>query len=95
MIKLKTVEIEKRLKEVPNWILNQNKIQRNFKFKDFNECMVYINKIADIANELNHHPEWFNVYNNLDITLTIHDVKGLSELDFNFAKKIDSLIEKI
>lgn len=94
MRKLEKIEIEEQLKNVPKWILSKNKIQRKFDFKDFNECMLYINKIASIANELNHHPEWYNVYNRLEITFTTHDVSGLSDLDFIFAKKIDVLISK-
>ena len=92
MKKLERNEIERQLKRIPNWAFNEYKIQKTLTFNDFNDCMVYINKIAHIANELNHHPEWCNVYNRLDITLTSHDVNGLSDLDFIFAEKIDLLI---
>lgn len=86
-------EIEINLKKTNEWELIGNTIKKEFVFKDFIETIKIINEIADIANKLNHHPEWFNVYNKLEITLTTHDVNGLSDLDFNFAKKIDSLIE--
>jgi 4a-hydroxytetrahydrobiopterin dehydratase len=95
MEKMTKEEVNKSLQTINNWELNDNSIQKKFTFKDFNEAIKVINQIADIANELNHHPELFNVYNKLEITLTTHDVNGLSELDFNFAKKVDSLIEKI
>ena len=48
-----------------------------------------MNKVAALAEDMNHHPEWFNVYNKVDITLATHDVGGLSELDFKMAKAID------
>lgn len=95
MEKLESKTIEEQLKKVSDWNLNGSKIHRSLIFKDFNECMFYINKIANIANELNHHPEWFNVYNKLDITLTSHDINGLSNLDFIFAEKVNSLISNI
>lgn len=95
MRKLERKEIESQLKGLSKWKLKNSKIEKHFTFNDFNECMLYINKIADIANELNHHPEWFNVYNKLHITLTSHDVDGLSDLDFIFAHKINLLMSTL
>ena len=95
MEKLTQKKIEASLKTINNWKLVDNSIQKHFIFNDFNEAMDIVNKIAEIANELNHHPEWYNVYNKLEITLNTHDVNGLSELDFTFAKKINLLIENL
>ncbi len=94
MKKLTKEEVDKSLQIINNWELIDNSIQKKFTFKDFNEAMKTINQIAEIANELNHHPEWFNVYNKLEIKLTTHDVNGLSKIDFKFAKKVDSLTQK-
>ena len=92
MRKLAENEIQEQLENLSNWTLNNKSITNTYTFKDFNEAMEVINKIALIANELNHHPEWSNVYNNLSITLTTHDANGLSDLDITFAKKVDLLI---
>lgn len=91
MIKLTNEEITNKLPTINNWKQIENSLQKKFQFKGFEETMTIINKIAKIANELNHHPEWFNVYNKLEITLTTHDVNGISELDFDFAKKVDAI----
>lgn len=94
MEKLKREEIDFKLKTINDWKLIGDSIQKKFVFKDFEEAMIIINQIAKIANDLNHHPEWFNVYNQLEITLNTHDVNGLSDLDFTFAKKVDLITEK-
>ncbi len=66
-------------------------IQKNFKFKNFVEAFGFMTKTALFAEKWNHHPEWFNVYNTVEVTLTTHDVGGLSELDLKLARKMDSL----
>ncbi|WJF90330.1 4a-hydroxytetrahydrobiopterin dehydratase [Paraburkholderia bonniea] len=66
-------------------------IQRNLRFADFNEAFGFMTRVAIKAQEMNHHPEWFNVYNTLDITLSTHDVDGLSERDIKLARFIDAL----
>ncbi len=64
-------------------------IARSFKFKTFNEAFAFMTRVALKAERMDHHPEWFNVYNRVDIALTTHDCNGLSALDVALAKFID------
>ena len=66
-----------------------NDIFREFIFKDFKESLQFINKIGVLAEEQNHHPELFNVYNKVNIRLSTHDANGVTDKDFNLAKAID------
>ena len=68
---------------------NRDAIQKSFRFKDFNEAFGFMGRIALMAEKLDHHPEWFNVYNQVDITLSTHDAGGVSERDIALAKFID------
>lgn len=68
-------------------------IQKTFKFKNFIEAFGFMTRAAIWAEKWNHHPEWFNVYNRVEVTLTTHDVDGLSDLDIKLAKKMDALAE--
>lgn len=67
-------------------------IHRSFEFKDFSEAFAFMARVALIAEKRDHHPEWFNVYNKVEITLTTHDADGLSLRDVNMAKDIDALL---
>ena len=67
-------------------------MKRSFRFKDFNEAWGFMNRVALLAEAQDHHPEWFNVYNKVDIALTTHDAGGLSARDMRLAKAIDALI---
>ena len=66
-------------------------ITRQFKFADFNEAFGFMTRVAIKAQEMDHHPEWFNVYNKVDITLSTHDAGGLTERDIKLARFIDSI----
>jgi 4a-hydroxytetrahydrobiopterin dehydratase len=76
-----------------DWILKDEKITKEFQFKDFSACFGFMSRIAIEAEKMDHHPEWFNVYNRVEITLTTHDCKGLSMRDIALAKKIDDFAE--
>ena len=69
-------------------------ITKDFKFSDFKSAFSFMTKVALKAEELGHHPEWSNVYNKVSITLTTHDVKGMSEKDIKLGKYIDNQYEK-
>ena len=77
-----------------NWKEENNSLKRNFKFEDFIEAWSFMTKVAMIAEKMNHHPEWSNVYNKVEIKLTTHD-KGntVTDKDRELAKKIDELIQ--
>ena len=61
-------------------------LQKSFKFDDFNQAFGFMSRVALKAEQMNHHPEWFNVYNRVDVTLSTHDAGGVTELDFKLAK---------
>ncbi len=69
-------------------------ITREFKFSDFKTAFSFMTKVALKAEQIGHHPEWYNVYNKVLITLTTHDVNGLSEKDIELGKYIDNQYEK-
>ncbi len=75
------------------WKEENNSLKRSFTFKDFIEAWAFMTQVALIAEKMNHHPEWRNVYNTVDIALTTHD-KGntITEKDRELAKKIDALV---
>lgn len=66
-------------------------ITKRFVFADFNEAFGWMARVAMVAEKMDHHPEWFNVYRTVDVTLSTHDVGGLSELDIALAKAMDRL----
>ena len=80
------------LAELSDWgqVEDRDAIEKSFKFKSFSEAWGFMNRVALAAEKLNHHPEWFNVYNRVDILLSTHDCGGLSELDIKLAKRIDT-----
>ncbi|ALM90344.1 MULTISPECIES: 4a-hydroxytetrahydrobiopterin dehydratase [Alteromonas] len=78
------------LEENERWTLSDNAIEKTFTFKSFIRAFGWMSQIAIWAEKLKHHPEWFNVYNRVEVKLTTHDVGGLSELDFKLATKMES-----
>lgn len=74
------------------WTLVEGRdaVFKKFMFSDFKECFQFMTELADKAEQLNHHPEWFNVYNQLEITWSTHDCQGLSTLDIEMAKFCDA-----
>lgn len=88
-------EAKKLLQQIPQWQLNQQttEIRRDFKFKNFYETMAFVNAIAWIANQQDHHPDLEVGYNYCHIRYNTHAIKGLSQNDFICAAKIDGLIK--
>jgi 4a-hydroxytetrahydrobiopterin dehydratase len=74
------------------WNIVDNKLSKTFKFKSFIRAFGWMSQIAIWAEKLNHHPEWFNVYNKVVVQLTTHDVGGISELDFKLAEKMELIV---
>jgi len=70
---------------------SRDAIQKTFKFKDFNEAFGFMTRVAIRADQLDHHPEWFNVYNRVEVLLATHDVDGVSELDVRMATFMDDV----
>lgn len=93
---VKKLEGEKkleRLAELDGWTMvdGRDAIFKELKFKNFSETFAFMTRVAIKAEKMIHHPEWFNVYNRLEITLSTHDCGGLSENDIKLAKYIDSI----
>lgn len=82
------------LAELAEWThdAGRDAISRSFRFRDFNEAFGFMKNIALIADKMDHHPEWSNVYNKVDITLTTHDAGGLTERDIILANAIEKLL---
>ena len=91
---LTEAERAEALRELRGWTLRDDAsaIYRSFKFPDFSEAFAFMTRVALLAEKENHHPEWSNVYNRVEITLTTHDAGGLSQRDVNMAWAIDRLL---
>ncbi|BDX07010.1 4a-hydroxytetrahydrobiopterin dehydratase [Planctobacterium marinum] len=72
------------------WKLVDGALQKSFKFNDFSEAFAWMTQVAITAEKMDHHPEWFNVYNKVDVTMVTHDANGITQLDFDLAAKMDS-----
>ena len=81
------------LAELSGWepLAERDGIRKVFQFTDFNEAFGFMTRVALIAETMDHHPEWFNVYNKVDVTLTTHDADGLSTKDIELAQKMEKL----
>jgi len=84
-------EIVARLPEVPKWVRKGDAIERSWTFRDFPGALAFINRVGEIAETANHHPDIHNSWASVTLRLTTHDKGGLTALDFDLAKKIDAL----
>ncbi len=89
--KLTSEERKVQLERLPHWsaVPGRDAIQRSLRFADFNEAFGFMTRVAIKAQEMDHHPEWFNVYSRVDVTLSTHDAGGLTERDIALALFID------
>lgn len=93
MKKLTDIEIAKKITSLEDWDFYDNALHTDFEFDNFKDCMSAMNRIAFECEALNHHPEWTNSYNTLDIRLTTHDAHGVTLLDFELASIINQIVE--
>ena len=93
MDKLNDQQINGKLSEVNNWEKDGDHLKRKLKFKDFKSTFAIMIRIAFEAEAHGHHPELFNVYNNLEIGLSSHDAGGVTQKDFDLAKAIDGIVD--
>ena len=84
-------EVQKSLASIPNWELDGKMIHKEFKFQDFKDAMVFVNKVADLAESEGHHPDITIHWNKVRLDLWTHSMNGLSENDFIVASKIDKI----
>lgn len=92
MIRLSQAEIEHELKNLPGWRIVNEKLHKEFQFESFNQAFGFMTRSAMEIEKMNHHPEWFNVYNKITIELTTHDAGGITKNDVNLAKILNSLV---
>ncbi len=91
MIKLSSEQISEELKNLPGWSIKDEKLHKEFEFESFNQAFGFMTRAAMEIEKMNHHPEWFNVYNNLTVDLMTHDAGGITENDIQLAKILNSL----
>ncbi|MGF6769679.1 4a-hydroxytetrahydrobiopterin dehydratase [Paraburkholderia sp. GAS199] len=91
--KLSSADRATQLGQLDGWqsVADRDAIQREFNFADFNEAFGFMTRVAIKAQEMDHHPEWFNVYNKVAITLSTHDANGITERDITLARFINSI----
>jgi 4a-hydroxytetrahydrobiopterin dehydratase len=89
--KLTDDQVQSKLENLAGWSLADGKLRREFKFESFVEAFGFMASAALEAEKMNHHPEWSNVYNRVTVELVTHDAKGITELDFRLAEKMNAL----
>jgi|SRR5829696_573233 4a-hydroxytetrahydrobiopterin dehydratase len=89
--KLTDKEIELEVTKIQGWKVVNGKLNKSFEFKDFVEAFGFMTKVAMQAEKMNHHPEWFNVYNKVNIDLVTHDLNGISNYDMKLANAINKI----
>jgi 4a-hydroxytetrahydrobiopterin dehydratase len=90
---MKADELKTRLKKIPEWELEKKHIERTFEFDDFADAIDFVNAVAEVAEEEEHHPDIDIRYNKVRLVLSTHSKGGLTELDFGLAERIDTLAE--
>ncbi len=90
--KLSSDAIENELKSLDGWSVVNGKLHKDFQFDDFNQAFGFMARASMHIEKMNHHPEWFNVYNKLSVDLTTHDAGGITQNDINLAKILNSLV---
>lgn len=91
IVALSEEQVASRLAERPGWEHRGDRIARSFRFRSFAEAFGWMTSVAIVADKLDHHPEWRNVYSRVEVELTTHDAGGLSERDFVLARTMDEL----
>ncbi len=89
--KLPPEEVERRLAELDGWTIRSGKLHKDFTFDSFVRAFGFMSSVALVAESMDHHPEWFNVYNRVSIDLTTHEAGGISHKDFELAARADEL----
>lgn len=92
MQKLETPQIEERLKLIPEWSETNGAIQRTYLFKDFAGAIRFVNRVAELAEGADHHPDILIRYNKVTLTLSTHDAGGITGKDFDLATKADKAV---
>jgi 4a-hydroxytetrahydrobiopterin dehydratase len=90
---IKAADLKDRMKKIPEWELEKKHIERTFEFDDFADAIDFVNAVAEVAEDEEHHPDIDIRYNKVRLVLSTHSKGGLTELDFGLAERIDTLAE--
>jgi 4a-hydroxytetrahydrobiopterin dehydratase len=90
-VKLDDDQISAALADVPGWTVQEGKLHREFRFRDFNQAFGFMTRAALHAESMDHHPEWFNVYSRVVVDLVTHDADGITLLDLSLARKLNEV----
>jgi 4a-hydroxytetrahydrobiopterin dehydratase len=93
MSTLETEQITSALAELDGWRLDGDRIRRELKFDTFRDAIDFINRVAELADEADHHPELRNTYNSVEVVLTTHSDGGVTEKDLDLARKVDGVVD--
>ena len=92
MMRLSESDIDEELKKLSGWNVKDDKLHKEFQFDNFNQAFGFMTRAAMEIEKMNHHPEWFNVYNKITVDLTTHEAGGITNNDVNLAKILNSLL---
>lgn len=95
MQKLSEAELQSAVSALPGWQIERGKLHREYKFADFIHAFGFMATAALAIEKMNHHPEWFNVYNRVAVDLTTHDAQGITHKDIELAKLLDATAQKL
>lgn len=93
--KLTAAEIEQQLSGLPGWTITAGKLHREYAFSNFVSAFGFMAQTALVAEAMNHHPEWFNVWNRVVVDLTTHDAGGITKNDFELARRMEAIAGKL
>ena len=88
---LDTSELEEIISNFPKWEYREKSLKQDFMFSDFSEAFEFMVQVSEIAEDLNHHPDWSNSWNKVSISISTHSAGGLTALDLKFVEKVESL----
>ena len=91
-MRLSESDIDEELKKLSGWNVKEDKLHKEFQFDNFNQAFGFMTRAAMEIEKMNHHPEWFNVYNRITVDLTTHDAGGITNNDVNLARILNSLV---
>ena len=92
MMRLSRTDIDEKLENLPGWSVVNEKLHKEFQFDSFNQAFGFMTRAAMEIEKMNHHPEWFNVYNRITVELTTHDAGGITDNDVSLARILNSLV---
>lgn len=93
--RLSDQEVQQQIAALPGWTLQDGKLHKEYRFSDFIHAFGFMSTAALSIEKMDHHPEWFNVYNRVRVDLNTHDVQGISTKDFELARLLDSVAAKL